>query len=136
MVWRELGGSIAIQCRIAGKEPKLLNLKRGLDKKEAIFSTNSGRIENTTSKKVEKRMLVDGTFPNLTFTITNLIMEDTGPYWCLYTTYGKTMETKEGIGAVLLVVKGEPVLTERPVNSGTIIRGLCCFIVRHECCVC
>lgn len=134
-MWKKLGGSITIQCRIADKEQKILNLKRGL-RKDPIFATDSNWTNNITATEVEKRMLVHGTFPNLNFTITNLIMEDTGPYWCLYTTFGKTIETSEGQGSVLLVVKGEPILSERPVNSGTIIRGLCCFNVRDKCCVC
>lgn len=134
-MWKELGGSITIQCRTPAKEHKLLNVKRGLHKDD-IFAINSNWTSVITSNEVENRTLVKGTFPNLNITINNLIMEDTGPYWCFYSTFGKTMETEEGKGAVLLVVTGGPILSEPPVNSGTIIRGLCCFNVRDECCVC
>lgn len=104
VVWKELGGSITIQCRTAAKEQKILNLKRGLQK-DPIFAINNDWTSIIRASKVENRTLVKGTFPNLNITITNLVMEDTGPYWCFYSMFGKTMETKEGKGAVLLVVK-------------------------------
>lgn len=134
-MWKELGGSITIQCRTAAKEQNIMTLKRGLHK-DPIFATNNDWTSVIRASKVENRTLVNGTFPNLNITITNLVMEDTGPYWCFYSMLSKTIETKEGKGAVLLVVKGEPILSKHPVNSSMIIRGLCCFNVRDECFVC
>lgn len=135
-MWKDIGGSITIHCRAAALPPQnLLSLKRGLHKDE-IFTTNNDRRHNLVSKNVEGRLLVVGVFPDLDLIIGNLTMEETGLYRCFYSKTGRTIETKEGEGAVLLVVKGEPILYESPVNSGTIIRGLCCFPVHDECCVC
>lgn len=106
---RNLGESFTIHCRTAVSEQNLLSLKRGLHRNE-VLATGTDISAAIISKEMEGRLNVTGVFPSLDLLITNLTMEDTGPYWCEYTAYDKTMETKEGNGAVLLVVNGEPIL--------------------------
>lgn len=105
-MWKELGESITIQCRATFPQQNLLSLKRGLQRKEILTADLNG---NTASTELKERVKVFGVFPSLDLTFTNLTMEDTGPYWCEYTKYDTAMESKDGDGAVLLVVKGEPI---------------------------
>lgn len=134
VVWRDLGGSITIHCRPAvdgdaSPNQDLLSLKRGLNRNE-VFSTAHNLKDSITSKELKGRLEAVGTFPSVDLVLVNLTVEDTGPYWCEFTMLSDTMDTEEGKGAVLLVVKGEPFLhqtpTASPGNSGTSmkIRGL------------
>lgn len=108
-MWRDLGESFTIHCRTAVSEQNLLSLKRGLHRNE-VLATGTNTSAAIISKEVKGRLHVTGVFPSLDLLMINLTKEDTGPYWCEYTAYDKTMETKEGNGAVLLVVNGEPIL--------------------------
>ncbi|CAG03130.1 unnamed protein product [Tetraodon nigroviridis] len=102
VVWKELGESVTIHCSVA-MAPLLLSLKKGLHRSD-VYSTSSSQSPGTTSREVEGRLKVNGEFPNLDLVISNLTAEDTGPYWCEYTEFEKKMVTKDGNGAILLVV--------------------------------
>lgn len=126
-MWKDLGGSITIHCRPAVPAPQdLLVLKRGLHRND-MFSMGRDNGEPSISNKLKGRLHSVAAFPNLDLIITNLTMEDMGPYWCEYTAFGNDMKTTQGNGAVLLVVKGEPILystpNASPANSGRMIRG-------------
>lgn len=110
MVWKDLGESINITCRTPVPQQSLLSLKRGLQRND-VLSTSKFNLDRTTiSTEVKNRLQFSGVFPNLTLVISNLTMEDAGPYWCEYSEVGETTVTKYIGGAVLLVVRGEPIL--------------------------
>lgn len=110
VVWKDLGESINITCRISDPQQSLLSLRRGLRRNEVLSTSKFNSDRTTISTEVKNRLEVSGHFPSLNLVISNLTMEDTGPYWCEYSEVGNTLFTKDGDGAVLLVVRGEPIL--------------------------
>lgn len=112
MEWKDLGGLITIHCKSPFSKDVSLNIKKGLHKAD-VFSTDKTQWMVTTELK--PRLTFDiGDFPNVDITIKNLSVEDTGPYWCLYSTiYSRELVELEGNGSVLLVVKGEAIMCYR-----------------------
>lgn len=141
-MWKNHGESIEIQCRPKANFPaqNQLSVRKGLNRDE-VFAVDQ-QNSNIISKKMRNRLKVYNTFPNVTLELTNLTVEDTGLYSCLYTRFDVRMVSTEGNGAVLLVVKGEPILVETlnlsPGNSSVTTWGLDWFCAQGitECCVC
>lgn len=109
MVWRDIGGSITIQCKAPEQVQELLVLKKGLEQDEIYTRHGNGRP--VISKDFKDRLQVNGKFPNIDILIKNLTSNDTGPYWCHYSKIDPEeggIINQKGNGSLLLVVTGEP----------------------------
>lgn len=108
-MWRDLGGFVTIKCIAWVPDQDFLNIKIGLLHMDDVFSTGKNKTP-IISKKYRDRLHFDsGEFPNVDIQISNLTVEDTGPYWCTYTKATTKVVQENGRGSVLLVVKGEPI---------------------------
>uniref|UniRef100_A0A3B5KAK4 Immunoglobulin V-set domain-containing protein n=1 Tax=Takifugu rubripes TaxID=31033 RepID=A0A3B5KAK4_TAKRU len=77
------------------KDQYSLNIKRGLFQTDDIFSTNENKW--AISKEFKSRLEFDiQAFPSVNITINNLTIEDTGPYWCIYTKVAKNRANNYG----------------------------------------
>lgn len=58
------------------------------------------------------RVKTNGEFPSMDIVIKNLDLDDSGPYWCVYSKidYSYTQLMTQGNESVLLVVTGEYIL--------------------------
>lgn len=108
LVQKTIGDSVTIKCRVDVKDQGSLNIKRGLFQTDDIFSTD--KENSTISYEFNSRLKFDiRAFPSVDITINNLTIEDTGPYWCIYTKTAKKRIDDYGSGSLLLVVKGEQI---------------------------
>ncbi|XP_043957073.1 uncharacterized protein LOC122822452 [Gambusia affinis] len=113
VVWKEVGQSITIQCRI-GSVQDHLNLKMGLIETE-IVSINREPKKEIIHQGMKERVQTHGSFPNYDILIKNLRENDTGPYWCAYSkTEDYSFITTKGDGSVLLVVTEKRKQTPSP----------------------
>ncbi|XP_056144609.1 uncharacterized protein LOC130120019 [Lampris incognitus] len=108
LVRKNTGESVTIHCRISQQEPEFLNLKRGLDRDVKVLYFHSTK-EPTVKESFKYRLKVKGTLTKLDILITNLTVEDTGPYWCTYTAIDVNGTPTEviGNGSVLLVMEAQ-----------------------------
>ncbi|KAM9345973.1 uncharacterized protein ABDE67_012574 [Symphorus nematophorus] len=105
VVWRNIGGTVTIQCR-SDSDQELLNLKKGLSQ-DGIFVQESNTEVRTIAKDFTGRLQFNGVFPNIDIFIKNLTTGDTGPYWCSYSKFDMKTEKivdKDSEGSLLLVV--------------------------------
>lgn len=87
-----------------------LSVKMGLTESD-VFHVEHTRPEPLIQETFKGRLQYSGEYPDLDILITNLALNDTGPYWCLYHKYNnikKQTETFKAKGSVLLVVSGKP----------------------------
>lgn len=108
VVWKKVGESITIQCKDSSGQENL-EVKRGLEEKTILATSRSSPSKNTICQNLTSRIQTHGTFPNVAILIKNLSAEDTGPYWCLYSTsnHESGIEFIKGQGSLLLVVTGK-----------------------------
>ncbi|TWW69886.1 hypothetical protein D4764_18G0006920 [Takifugu flavidus] len=104
LVQKTIGDSVTIKCRVDVKDQDSLNIKRGLFQTDDLFATNEKN--SVISYELRSRLEFDiQAFPSVNITINNLTIEDTGPYWCIYTKNAKKRVVDYGSGSLLLVVK-------------------------------
>ncbi|XP_041672909.1 uncharacterized protein LOC121529214 isoform X2 [Cheilinus undulatus] len=108
VVWRDVGGSVTIQCR-SNTDQDCLTLKKGLNDYEVFYQdreSDNGR----TAADFKNRLQSHGKFPNLDILIKNLTTVDMGPYWCEYQKLDPRSLNpviKKDQGSILLVVRDE-----------------------------
>ncbi|TKS91867.1 hypothetical protein D9C73_025933 [Collichthys lucidus] len=109
VVWRDVGGSVTIQCRNTASAQERLSLEKGLSQDE-ILNKDRDSKKITIAKAFRDRLQLDGEFPSLNIFIRNLTTDDMGPYWCVYKKYdnaSRQIKTEKGKGSVLLVVRDQ-----------------------------
>lgn len=107
LVQKTIGDSVTISCRIDVKDPQdSLNIKRGLDQTDDVFSTDGKDFIITKEFKSRLESHIQD-FPSVDITINNLTIEDRGTYWCIYTKTGMKRVDSYGRGSMHLVVSGE-----------------------------
>lgn len=88
----------------------VMMMKMGVAERD-ICLVNKNNQENPVIKDgFQGRLQFSGIFPNLDVHITDLALNDTGPYWCLYQRYNyikKQTEIVKAQGSVLVVVSGK-----------------------------
>lgn len=88
-----------------------LSVKMGLTENDVFHVEQSSPEKPLIKDTFQGRLQKSGIYPNLDILITNLLLNDTGPYWCLYHSYNhikRQTETFKSKGSVLLVVSGKP----------------------------
>lgn len=76
-----------------------------------VFHVEKDSKEPLIKGPFQERLQYNGDFPNVDILIKNLVLSDTGPYWCVYQrrhNIKRETETLKGKGSVLLVVSGKP----------------------------
>ncbi|XP_053194617.1 uncharacterized protein si:rp71-81e14.2 isoform X2 [Scomber japonicus] len=123
VAFKDVGEQITIQCR-SSKPDRSLSLMKGLHEESQILHRASNG-KNTIAAHFENRLEVNGEMPNTDILIKNLTSEDTGPYWCVYKSFAKSMsEEKRGTGSMLLVVRDstQPCeLTNKSLILGSVV---------------
>ncbi|XP_077414504.1 uncharacterized protein LOC144044149 [Vanacampus margaritifer] len=107
VIWRAIGRSVSIQCRLSQQCQKMTLLK-GLRKESQVLYMTSKKP--TVAEEFSGRLRVNGDLPNVDVVISNLTSEDTGPYWCTYEWFDDQISDKrdvDGKGSVLLVITDE-----------------------------
>ncbi|XP_028268315.1 uncharacterized protein LOC114440196 [Parambassis ranga] len=106
VVRKTAGEDITIQCKCS-ESPTYLSLKKGLHQEDEVFFKEKEYKNHTVARSVTGRLQIHGAFPNIDILIKNLTLQDTGPYWCLYSVYSTntfSVQSVKGTGSVLLVV--------------------------------
>lgn len=111
MLWILPGKDVTIQCRPdTAKDILSLSVKMGLSEND-VFLVEKDNNEPLIKGPFRERLQYSGNFPNLDILIKNLVLNDTGPYWCVYQRHNRIKRetlTVKGEGSVLLVVSGKP----------------------------
>ncbi|XP_075994923.1 uncharacterized protein LOC142989333 [Genypterus blacodes] len=107
VVQGHFGGSVTIQCRHPDQRQDFLYLVRGVSEDDQVLVKNK-KHNSSIKAEFKKRTQVNGDVPNVDIFITNLTVEDTGAYWCIYQKFTPSMDfpKTKGSGSVLLVVAG------------------------------
>ncbi|XP_029913778.1 T-cell immunoreceptor with Ig and ITIM domains isoform X2 [Myripristis murdjan] len=119
-VWKEIGGSITIQCKTTMKDSISMSLRWGLHEQVEILSAAKSTSNVTIKEDLKHRVKAKKNYPTLDIVIRNLTVEDTGAYWCLYKKLDSidySLKQEKGDGSVLLVVKGAALSCEDKDSS-------------------
>lgn len=101
---------MTIQCRADNEDIESLAVKMGISESDVFFVHKMNQGSPTIRTSFQGRLEHTMNFPNVDILITDLSLNDTGPYWCLYQKHNqikRQTETLKGKGSVLLVVLGE-----------------------------
>lgn len=107
-VWKKVGQSITIRCRIESDQD-FFNLKKGINKENDIVGIDKVTQRLIIVESMKGRIETHGAFPNVDITIKNLNRNDTGIYWCVYSSVDESFkqQTTRGDGSIQLFVTGE-----------------------------
>ncbi|KAJ0001463.1 hypothetical protein NQD34_006483 [Periophthalmus magnuspinnatus] len=101
--WKNAGASITIKCGFKNKDASsitVMKVMKGLNKNINFFYKMR---DKKTILAFSDRTKTYGTFPNFQILLTNLTINDTGVYWCMYR--DEIMKEADGDGSLLLVVR-------------------------------
>jgi hypothetical protein len=108
LVRKQEGDTMTIHCRTSLPDQENLSVYMRLTKEILVLYFHQATEKLTLHERFKLRLTTNGRLNKMDITITNLTIEDSGAYWCVYSVYKKSnIETTEGEGAVLLVVNGE-----------------------------
>lgn len=92
------------------EDPDSLLVRGGLTESDVFFVRKANQEKPVIRDTFQRRLQYHGNFPNMDILITDLLLNDTGPFWCLYQKFNKLKrqtDTLKGNGSVLLVVSGK-----------------------------
>ncbi|MEQ2305134.1 hypothetical protein AMECASPLE_034462 [Ameca splendens] len=106
-VFRESGQSVKIQCRIHTDQDFFI-LKLGLNEETDIAVIDKASRKTTFLQEMTGRIQTNGEFPSVDIVIKWLNLNDSGPYWCMYSKIDDSYKQlfTEGNGSIILVVSG------------------------------
>ncbi|XP_041735088.2 uncharacterized protein LOC121568756 isoform X1 [Coregonus clupeaformis] len=105
LVRKQKGDTMTIHCSTSLQDQKNLSVFMRLTKNILVFYYYQETGKITIHERFQLRLTTNGGLNKMDITITNLTIEDSGAYWCLY---GVSKKPKtEGEGAVLLVVNDD-----------------------------
>ncbi|XP_029584654.1 uncharacterized protein LOC115171724 isoform X1 [Salmo trutta] len=105
LVRKQEGDTMTIHCSTALPDQENLSVYMRLTKEIEVLYFHQGNQKFTLHKRFELRLTPNGKLNKMDITITNLTIEDSGVYWCVYSVYKTPKIVKtEGEVAVLLVV--------------------------------
>nr|XP_046193768.1 uncharacterized protein LOC124023301 [Oncorhynchus gorbuscha] len=108
LVRKQEGDTMTIHCRTSLPDQENLSVYMRLTKEILVLYFHQATEKLTLHERFKLRLTTNGRLNKMDITITNLTIEDSGAYWCVYSVYKKSkIETTEGEGAVLLVVNDE-----------------------------
>ncbi|KAM9471929.1 jupiter microtubule associated homolog 1b isoform 3-T5 [Salvelinus alpinus] len=107
LVRKQEGDTMTIHCSTSLPDQENLSVYMRLTKEIQVLYFHQATEKFILHERFKLRLMTNGRLNKMDITITNLTIEDSGAYWCVYSVYKKTkLEKTEGEGAVLLVVNG------------------------------
>ncbi|CDQ96273.1 unnamed protein product [Oncorhynchus mykiss] len=113
ILWVKTGEKFTMKCSTTLKDQEGMYLYVGLDRDREVLYYHQRDSKLTPRKGYWDRVKTEGPVDQLTITVSNLTIEDTGVYWCVYTTFNKSTFNPffiQGKGSTL-VVNGRCVFT-------------------------
>ncbi|XP_029480231.2 uncharacterized protein LOC115103539 isoform X1 [Oncorhynchus nerka] len=122
IVWVKTGEKFTMKCSTTLKDQDGMYLYVGLDRDREVLYYHQRDSKLTPRKGYWNRVKTEGPVDQLTITISNLTIEDTGVYCCVYTTFNEaTYENDINQGNVsTLVVVNDDVL-QLPCPTATAV---------------
>ncbi|CAB1342412.1 unnamed protein product [Coregonus sp. 'balchen'] len=105
LVRKQKGDTMTIHCSTSLQDQENLSVFMRLTKEIQVFYFYQETGKITINKRFQTRLTTNGGLNKMDITITNLTIEDSGVYWCLYRVSMKSQT--EGEGAILLVVNDD-----------------------------
>ncbi|XP_029545125.1 uncharacterized protein LOC115147187 [Salmo trutta] len=110
ILWVKTGEKFTMKCSTTLKDQDGMYLYVGLDRDREVLYYYQRDSKLTPRRPYWDRVKTEGPVDQLTITVSNLTIEDTGVYWCVYTKFnGTTYENyiNQGRGSNLVVVKDD-----------------------------
>ncbi|XP_071268386.1 uncharacterized protein [Salvelinus alpinus] len=118
LVRKQEGDTMTINCSTSLPDQENLSVYMRLTKEIQVLYFHQATKKLTLHGRFKLRLMTNGSLNKMNITITNLTIEDSGGYWCVYSVYKNTkLEKTEGEGAVLLVVNDEE-CDQKDASSG------------------
>ncbi|XP_038835167.1 V-set and immunoglobulin domain-containing protein 1-like [Salvelinus namaycush] len=117
ILWVKTGEKFTRKCSTTLKDQNGMFLYVGLDREVLYYYQRNSKL--TPREGYRDRVKTEGPVDQLTITISNLTIEDTGFYRCIYTKYNETTyenDINQGRGSTLVVVNAN----EKPCPSGVV----------------
>ncbi|XP_071245225.1 uncharacterized protein [Salvelinus alpinus] len=119
ILWVKTEEKFTMKCSTTLKDQEGMYLYVGLDRDMEVLYYHQNSSKLTPRKRYWDRVKTEGPVDQLTITISNLTIEDTGVYWCVYTKFNEAMyenDINQGRGSTLVVVNDN----EKPCPSGVV----------------
>ncbi|XP_029480230.2 uncharacterized protein LOC115103538 isoform X2 [Oncorhynchus nerka] len=130
ILWVKTGEKFTMKCSTTLKDQDGMYLYVGLDRDREVLFYHQRDSKLTLRKGYWDRVKTEGPVDQLTITVSNLTIEDTGVYWCVYTNVNKSTFNNfiiQGKGSTLVVVNATAVTltpfhpaNEKPCPSGVV----------------
>ncbi|XP_038835025.1 uncharacterized protein LOC120032874 isoform X2 [Salvelinus namaycush] len=119
ILWVKTGEKFTMKCSTTLKDQDGIYLYVGLDRDMEVLYYYQRNSKLSPRDGYWDRVKTEGPVDQLTITISNLTIEDTGFYRCIYTKYNETTyenDINQGRGSTLVVVNAN----EKPCPSGVV----------------
>ncbi|XP_064802451.1 uncharacterized protein LOC135520659 [Oncorhynchus masou masou] len=110
ILWVKTGEKFTMKCSTTLKDQEGMYLYVGLNRDREVLYYHRRDSTLSTRKGYWDRVKTEGPVDQLTITVSNLIIEDTGVYWCVYTNVNKSTFKNvitQGKGSTLVVVNDD-----------------------------
>ncbi|XP_024252287.1 uncharacterized protein LOC112230288 [Oncorhynchus tshawytscha] len=110
ILWVKTGEKFTMKCSTTLKDQEGMYLYVGLDRDREVLYYHQSDSKLTLRKGYWDRVKTEGPVDQLTITVSNLTIEDTGVYWCVYTNVNKSTFNHfiiQGKGSTLVVVNDD-----------------------------
>eukprot|EP00063_Salmo_salar_P055864 XP_014030699.1 PREDICTED: V-set and immunoglobulin domain-containing protein 1-like isoform X1 [Salmo salar] len=110
ILWVKTGEKFTMKCSTTLKDQDGMYLYVGLDRDREVLYYYQHDSKLTSRKGYWDRVTTEGPVDQLTITVSNLTIEDTGVYWCVYTKVNKSTFNNfstQGKGSTLVVVNDD-----------------------------
>ncbi|XP_029537797.1 uncharacterized protein LOC115142455 isoform X2 [Oncorhynchus nerka] len=117
ILWVKTGEKFTMKCSTTLKDQEGMYLYVGLDRDREVLYYYQRDSKLSPRKRYWDRVKTEGPVDQLTITVSNLTIEDTGVYWCVYTKFNETTyenDINQGRGSTLVVVNAK----KKPCPSG------------------
>ncbi|XP_055763081.1 uncharacterized protein LOC129839577 [Salvelinus fontinalis] len=110
ILWVKTGEKFTMKCSTTLKDQDGIYLYVGLDRDMQVLYYHQRDSKLSPREGYWDRVKTEGPVDQLTITISNLTIEDTGVYWCIYTKFNETTyenDINQGRGSTLVVVNDD-----------------------------
>ncbi|XP_042159273.1 uncharacterized protein LOC112264167 isoform X2 [Oncorhynchus tshawytscha] len=124
ILWVKTGEKFTMKCSTTLKDQEGMYLYVGLDRDREVLYYYQHDSKLTPRKRYWDRVKTEGPVDQLTITVSNLTIEDTGVYWCVYTKFNKATyenDINQGRGSTLVVVNGRYDALQLPCPTATAV---------------
>ncbi|XP_029594699.1 uncharacterized protein LOC115178051 isoform X2 [Salmo trutta] len=108
ILWVKTGEKFTMKCSTTLKDQDGMYLYVGLDREVLYYYQRDSKL--TPRKGYWDRVKTEGPVDQLTIIVSNLTIQDTGVYWCVYTKFNETTsenDINQGRDSTLVVVNDD-----------------------------